>query len=191
MILSITNTKEKKNTMIRIRIQDSDVIQYLDKQFSFNKQNRHGSSVTSFKINGGKIEYFDAILETKMIPKKHVDCFNNIPFKMLKTDSKHSILFQDPNNTLQFLTYNDGWIQSTKFDDLTEDDDIIIFDENENEWALSGITEIKYYNTDFEKEEEHESTELLLTMFDGLSKSLSPYMIKLDSGMIVNNIFII
>ena len=177
--------------MIRIRIKDTDNIQYKDKQHQYSKQNRHGAIVKSFLIVGGRIEFFDDKLDSRMIPKKHDECFCNIPFKQIITDSKHSLTFQDPNNTLHLLKCEDGWIQSVNFDDITEDDDIIIYDENENEWAISGISEIKYWNTSIENEDYNKSSELQEEMFYNMSKSLSQYMISINSGLIINNILII
>lgn len=178
--------------MIRIRIKETDVIQYIDKQYQFKKQKRHGSIVKSFNLLEGKINFIDAPLKSKMIPKRFYTEFANLPFKTIKTDNNNFLFFQDPSNTLQLLKFNNGWIQSVNFDELTEDDDIIVFDDNEKEWAISGIKSIEYFNTTTEKEDiEIDLKELTMDMYAGYSNSLSPYMSSIETGLIVNNIFII
>jgi hypothetical protein len=176
--------------MVQIRIKEKDRIQYKDKQSEFSKQNRHGSLVKSFILRNGQLEFFDAELETKMIPKKFSEDINNIPLKQIITDNC-SLMFQDPQNALRFLVYNNGWIESVSFDDLTEDDDILIFDENEHEWALANILELKRFST-YVEDEDLEREEAITQMFhDSMAKTFSPYIIRHSKGMIINNILVI
>jgi hypothetical protein len=177
--------------MIRIRIKENDTIQYEKEQYEYNKQNRHNAVVKSFALKNGVIDFFNTTLNSRMIPKKHEESFYNIPFKQIITDSKNSLFFQDPNNTLLFLKYNDGWIQSTTFDELTEDDDIVIFDDNEKEWAISGISELKTINSCIENSDINLSTDLQYDMMKNFSESLSHYMISMNNGLIINNILVL
>lgn len=178
--------------MIRIRIKDSHKIQYAKSVNEFAKQNRHGSIVKSFVIKNGAIDFFDSELETKMIPKKHATCFENIPFKIIRLDGGNLIVFQDPNNTLRLLRCENGWIQPIAFDELTEDDDIVIYDDNEKEWAINGIAEIKYFNVNMSDDNMSEDEIIILQAVQAkMSSELSAYMIKMDTGLIVNGILMI
>jgi hypothetical protein len=177
--------------MVCIRIKDSAHIEYTNKKQALNKTSRHKSIIKNFIINEGKIQFDEELLETKIIPKKHKNKFYDIPFKYIKTCSGDSILFQDPANTLRVLQINDGWIQSVVIDDLTEDDDIIIY--NNNDWAISSIERIIYFdpaisNLDLKVNNHWKTDE---DIYKKLSGKLSRYMIKSINGIIINNIFLI
>lgn len=180
--------------MLRIRIEETTNIRYENETKAFNKDNRYRTVIKSFKLNNGEINYFNSQLDVKVIPQKIIDQFTSIPFKQLETDSGQKILFQDPGDALHILKYDDGWIIAVPFDTLTEDDDIIIFDDIEEEWAIAGIKEIKIINSSVENEilEDQDLIDIPIdSIYKKISEELSPYMIKVENGIILNNIFVI
>jgi len=176
--------------MLRIRIKETSKIQYDKGPIEFAQTLRYKSSIKSFKLSEGQIKYFDDKLDSKVIPKKLIPKFRDIPFKCIKTDNGQSLILQDPSNSLCLLKYENNWISSVPFDLLTEDDDIVIFDDNEMEWGISGIKEIRTWNTSAENDMVEDRLCLEKTL-EYLSNSLSPFMIKVEHGIIINNIFVI
>jgi len=180
-----------------IRIKDNDTICYAQEpniigcNSFLQDNNRYHTNVTSFTIDThGQIVFSSQELKTKKIPPKHKEDFFNFTYKTIVTDNDDTLLFQDPCNSVNLLTYNFGNFYKVNFDKITEDDDIVTFDENAQEWAISGIKEIKVWQIN-QQDPDPESNSISFELYKYLSGNMSDHILNIDYGIIINNIFII
>ena len=116
-----------------------------------------------------------------MIPKKSSDALNDHPVKLIMTSNQNIFVFQDLDCKARFLTYNNGTIEPKFFEELTNDESILCYDENTEDWYLDDVEllSISYI------------ADLDLDDIEFKDIELSKYIIYSNNGIIVNNIFII
>lgn len=185
--------------MIFLRTNDSANITTESGSFNFLNNNRKGNIVKKFllaekdnlkevlnslDLQSNPIHFFLEELQTKMIPKKSVENFKYHPVKLILTQNQNILVFQDFDCKISFLTFEDGEIIKKKFEDLIpEEDSILCYDDNSDDWYLDDIKIVSMaflYNEEDEEDEEFKDIKL------------SNYIITNDNGgLIINNIFII
>jgi hypothetical protein len=162
-----------------IRISDVDDIQKQNVIFNFFNAKRKGNKVKKFKIRNNELTYFEEELETKKIPKFTKDEIPTFPiFIVIAGDSE--IVFQDINNTVHFLKLEDNEIIKSTFFELEEDDDVLIYDDELNDYNIVSIKNLLIVDDDLKVQE-----------LD--SAILSDYILysNNESGIIVNNFLLI
>lgn len=172
--------------MLRIRTRDDATLEFAHRTEQFGRMNRRGSVVVGFTMSGGAPEFMLAELETKMIPKACMDELEGVPFKLLSLDGGGWFIVQDPGNTLKVLRHEDnGWFETVALDDITEDDDVAVYDAANRDWALSSVKEMKIIMRD------PAGGEIEDALAKGASAELSRYMIKADYGLVLGGVLII
>lgn len=179
-----------------LRIDDKYNIQKKKGFLQFLKAKRKHQEVMKFRItNEGKdIEFFEEELETKMIPKNEIEGLDVRSPLILIVVGNHFLFFQDINNSINFLTIsNDGQISKIPALELSDDDDILIYDETENDYLIESVKIISFYcYADIENFKEDK--DFIKTMNGNRQKvldELSKYIIHSNNGLIINNIMII
>jgi len=161
-----------------IRISDLDKIQKKHIIFDFFNAKRKGNAVKKFIVQNNEIVYFEnEILEAKKIPKNVKDSMPHIPIFVVVA-GENELVFQDINQTVNFLKLEDDKISKANFFELQEDDDILIYDNDLEDYNIVSIDELIIID-DNEK-------------IDDLDQNcLSPYIIYTETGIIVNNFMLI
>jgi hypothetical protein len=129
--------------MLFFRTTDETKIQGINEEITFKTHAIKGNKIIQPNLSkSNSIEFNESILTAKMIPKDEKDNFNNYEIKMIKTDNTE-LIYQDPNNTCHFLVLDEdsGMIVPTKFEDLTEDDEILLYDPPDD-YILSGVNDL-------------------------------------------------
>ena len=172
--------------MLRIRVKDDAQFEFLEGASEFGKSHRRDSKVVGFTLkNMMQPSFFETILETKMIPKTVIEEFEGIIFKVLQLDNGMGFIVQDPCNTIRVLKYEEGYCDLTPLEDITEDDDVLVYDSTNKDWALSGVKEIRHIQRDLMGDQIEDA----LAVF--ASAELSKYMVKSSDGLILNGVLII
>lgn len=167
--------------MLFIRTFDNVEIQGTeDNMIVFEKCNRKGNIVVKPQLKQNEIVYHEDELLTKMIPIDERQIFESKPIYILETEHV-SLIFQDPNNICHFLVFEeDGSIKPTTFIDLTEDDEILLYDSELKDYYLSPMTNL--FVSDGED----------IVLHERLKAQLSDYVLySAEHGVIINNIYII
>jgi hypothetical protein len=145
---------------------------------SFSTHTRKWNNTIQFKIEHNEIQYFNAEIYSKLMPNgknaDELELFSHASIYDIVTDNKE-IIFQDPYNVCYFLILDDdGIFVPTRFIDLTEDDDLVLYDvENETHY-LSSIKELNVVEKD-----------------SPLMKEFSNYIIySKENGLIINDFMI-
>lgn len=169
--------------MIFIRTNDASKITIESGDFSFYNSNRKGNIVKKFNIKENELDFFYDTLETKMIPKKSVDVLKSHPVKLLLTSGENIITFQDLDCKVSFLTMGEeGKIIKKTFDELIPEEDILCYNEQDQDWYLDQIELISMAYIEDDEDEDDEFKDI----------ELSKYIITSDNGgIIINNIFVI
>lgn len=160
--------------MFYLRTTDNAKIRGYKKEFSFDKNKRKGNKIITFELKKNQLSFKKEVLATRKIPKKDANLLNDSFIYVLK--SRQSCLtFQDPTDSCHFLVFgSDGIIYPTSFVNLTEDDEILIYEDKD--FLIDEIEELMIVSKDFHK---------------GISNELSNYFIAGESGIIINDLFII
>ena len=167
--------------MFFLRTYDEIEIQSTNEIVTFETHKRKGNKIKSVVLKQNQLIFKEVNLTTKLIPKQDKEIFNDVLIYILETENSQ-LIFQDPNNLCHFLVFNsDGTITSTSFLDLTEDDDILLYDKaSENDYIISSIQNLYVVSS----EENEYLKEIIL-------KKLSNYVLySQDDGIIINKIII-
>lgn len=175
--------------MLKIRIKDSDTLEYAHRTQKFGKMNRRKSMIVGFNIVNGMTNFILAELETKMIPKKNKKDFCDISFKTLNLESGKSLSIQDPGESLNFLKHSESKLIPIKFNDITEDDEIAIYDSLNKDWGIECVESIEIAKKGTYDDESYSQIEDAIAV--GLNKEYSSYMIRADHGIILNGVLVI
>ncbi len=125
----------------------------------------------NYKFNG--FEYHEEEVKTKMIPKSDKELFQNHDFFLLETEHS-SIMFQDIQQESVFFVLNsEDEIQPTKITELTEDDTILLYDVDTEDYIYSEIERISFIEWSPEFDE-----------------TFSNYIIHSTNGLIINKFMI-
>jgi|GEM_PF-4251284 len=161
--------------MLFFRTKDDSNIQGVDGEINFNSHKRKGNVIVKPHLFKNTLSFYNDDLTCKLIPKSEKDLFDRTDIYILKTQHT-KIIFQDPNNTCNFLVLDDdGNIIPTKMHDLTEDDSILIYDNDLNDYDLSEVEKITIIDDSFSE----------------IKDELSQYVIYSEKdGIIINDIII-
>ena len=161
--------------MIFLRLSDHVEIEAEEGPVVVANSTRKYNQVTHFKFSHGEFEFFQEELNTKMIPKEDMKIFSEHPFILLETEHA-SLLYQDIKESSVFfvLTEDDDEILPTTISELTEDDTILIWDEDTEDYVYSEVLKITH-----------------LEWTEELDDTFSRYLIHANSaGLIINKILI-
>lgn len=167
-----------------IRLTDNCFFRDKDgKKFTITK--RKNNIVKKFRLTHKGIEFFDAELEFKMIPKKEKEAFENIKVNILVYDE--ALIFQDIVGNLKVLDAN---LEKVEISALQEGDTITTYDgdsyvfetlkdkiivENYSDGNVNGLSAISN-----EPPEEVDKIE-----------KFSNYVLKSTEGIIINDLLVI
>lgn len=145
------------------------------------------SKLRTFKINDKDLSEldFDTVdaIEVKKVPKDESDKLQTNTV-IVHTQFGHAIIFQ-PLSPIYFLIINsDGILEKAECHDLTVDDTLVVYDEDDKTWIFDDIKDfyltetIENIDDDILEEDEKEP------------KILSNYIINTHKkGLILNNFF--
>ena len=175
--------------MLKIRVSDETFIEFNKGQNKLSKTMRKGTIAKMFKIEGDKIKFFSKHLDLKMIPKKTINDFESVPYKRLFVNSEE-LLLQDPSDSAHVIKYDETEqiFTPTKLEHLSLDDDIVVYDQMTEDWALMPVDDIKIIKKTNTKEEYNIIEDAISK---NMSQNLSRYMIQSNYGIIINNILFI
>ena len=161
--------------MLFLRTFDTIKIQGDNEIISFDTHNRKWNKVIKvFFNNQFQLDYQVDELTAKMIPKTEEIVFQSKPIYIIVTNY-NSLVFQDPNNICNFLVLdNNSLIVPTKFIDLTEDDEILMYNNDIQDYIITDIKELMVIQDDHK-----------------ILNKLSDYVIYSENGGLIINDFII
>ncbi len=171
--------------MLRIRTKDDATLEFSHGAERIGDMNRRGSVAVGFTMSGGAPSFTMVDLEMKMIPRACMEELESIPFKMLDVDGGGHLVVQDPGSSMMVLRHDDGWLEPCPLDDITEDDDVAIYDPVNRDWALAGVRRVRVLMKDPELGEAEDA------LARSMSAELSRYMIRADHGIILGGILVI
>lgn len=130
--------------MYFLRTLDDAIIQGIDEVVTFDTHNRKGNDVVTVTLSHNKVEYSAGKLMTKMIPGEERAVFESTNIYVVQTEHSSRFHFQDPNNTVRFLVFeDDGTLIPTRFLDLTEDDEILLYDDASKDFYISQVSSLE------------------------------------------------
>lgn len=161
--------------MLFLRTFDTINIQGHNEMISFDTHNRKWNDVIKVYLNDKfQLDYVVEELMAKMIPQSETDIFRVRPIYMIVTDF-NTLVFQDPNNICNFLVLDENdLIVPTNFVNLTEDDEILIYNNDLQDYIIAGIRELMVIENDIK-----------------ILNKLSDYIIYSEKGGLIINDFII
>lgn len=173
-----------------IRLEDKAEILTPDGTFNFENSKRKGNVVRKFNFKEEGFEFFNEELKTKMIPKRDLERTNDQPIHVIITELGKVFSYQSFGKTVKLLTLDEeGKIIAQDADYFGEDDDIIIYDDED--WALDTISDV--FCTDYEQMRLYQLNKLMNGIVEKDSPNvydLSNYIIASDSGIIINDIMV-
>ena len=177
-----------------IRASDHDNIMKYNSFFNFINAKRKGHQIIKFRLIKNEFDYFESQLDIKYIGKNELDILQNIPIKLIFTQTS-SLIFQSfDDNKLNFITMDDdGELVKTPVNELETGLSLALYNKETQDYILDDITMLLQLNSDDSTIFKNLDIEDMSIPYKNAESNLSKYIMSTNNneGMIINNFMII